>query len=67
MCVVNTPDPPKITQTPRLPDAGARIARDEELARRRRSFGRSATLLTGSQGVLNTASTTSNTLLGASG
>lgn len=65
MCMVSSPPKPKRpAEAPRLPDQGAVAARDEERLRRRRAFGRAATILTGASGLNSTASTTGNTLLG---
>lgn len=51
-------------QPPRLADAGVRLARADELSRRRRAAGRASTILTGPSGVTGDASTTGNVLLG---
>lgn len=65
MCFASTPSlPPVPAQTPRLPDEGVRLARADELSRRRRSAGRASTILTGAGGVTTQANTTGNTLLG---
>ncbi len=65
MCFTKTPDlPPVPAATPRLPDEGVRLARADELSRRRRAAGRASTILTGPGGATGTASTTGNTLLG---
>jgi hypothetical protein len=47
-----------------LPDEGVRIARTDELSRRRRAAGRASTILTGPGGLTSSANTTGNTLLG---
>ncbi len=52
------------SQPPRLPDEGVRLARADELSRRRRASGRSSTILTGPSGLSDAASTTGNVLLG---
>lgn len=67
MCLVSSPKVPNPAQPARPTDLGARMARDEEIGRRRRASGRSSTLLTGPQGVLQPAQTTTNTLLGGNG
>ena len=65
MCFVKTPSlPPQPAAVPRLPDEGVRLARADELSRRRRSAGRASTILTGPGGITSPASTTGNTLLG---
>ena len=65
MCFASAPQLPAVpAQTPRLPDAGVRLARADELSRRRRSAGRASTILTGPGGVTTPANTTGNTLLG---
>lgn len=65
MCFAKKPDlPPIPAATPRLPDEGVRLARNDELAKRRRAAGRASTLLTGPGGISGQASTTGNTLLG---
>ena len=51
-------------QPPRLPDEAVRLARADELSKRRRASGRSSTILTGPSGLTDTASTTGNVLLG---
>lgn len=56
--------PPRPAATPRLPDEGVRLARADELSRRRRAAGRASTILTGPGGATGSASTTGNTLLG---
>lgn len=65
MCFASSPSlPPVPAQAPRLPDEGVRLARADELSRRRRSAGRASTILTGPGGLSGQASTTGNTLLG---
>lgn len=65
MCFASTPQLPAVpAATPRLPDEGVRLARFDEIRRRRRSAGRASTILTGPGGVTGAASTTGNTLLG---
>ena len=67
MCFFRAPTPAtqKIpAQPPRLRDEGVRLARADELSRRRKASGRSSTILTGPSGLTDTASTTGNVLLG---
>lgn len=62
----STPAPPPIPPVlPEAPDASKRtsVAKDGDDARRRRA-GQSGTVLTGSRGLTESASTQSNTLLG---
>lgn len=65
MCFASKPDlPPIPAAPPRLPDEGVRLARADELSKRRRAAGRANTILTGPGGLTSTANTTGNTLLG---
>ncbi len=65
MCFAATPKLPEApAATPRLPDEGVRLARADELSKRRRAAGRASTILTGPGGLSGPANTTGNTLLG---
>lgn len=65
MCFASAPAlPPIPAAPPRLPDEGVKLARADELSRRRRSAGRASTILTGPGGITTPANTTGNTLLG---
>lgn len=59
------PAPPPPAAAPTMASPAVQAARDDERKRARLAAGRASTILTGAQGVMQTATTGGKTLLGA--